>query len=323
MSRSTEYDAHVQRWADWAEGQHQPSTLLSIAIPTFNREDDLRELLTQLIRECAPYRVPIYVSDNASPYDFDALIACMRSRYPYIYAHRNPRNLGLGANVLAAAAMPDTEYIWLFSDDDRLALGAVKFVLQSLASRADLIMPERELRTAELKFDKGKTYLRAGEQVAYIDAAALLKRAAVSHFTFLGCLVFRRSRWRLIQSRYADDPYFPQVSILAEMMAQGGTALFLPERLVYVRGGSGASWSADALRCWWYYLPRAIWRVPGYSRRTKLRALSRAWNVQLYALWLTLRRLLTWRSDRSADFVWGVTLGAFIAFVMVALMVQS
>ena len=268
-----------------------PNPTLGFCIPTWNRERQLRECLDHLIALAEPHGIPIYVSDNASEYDFDRLIAEARARYPHIVARRNPTNLGMGANFIRVVELAQTRFAWLFSDDDRLVPEAVDRVLGLCESdRYDLIVPNREYRMPDMGPDAGLTASPRTAPIEFDDPSALLVEACVPHFTYIGCLVFRVERWRRVEAdRYLAYPYFPHVSIVAEMMLPGGRALLLPEPLIHVRGGT-FSWERRAVNVWFVHLQECLALVPGYPRPVLRRALRRLWPAMaLYSVWLMSR----------------------------------
>lgn len=265
--------------------------LLSICIPTYNRPRELAELLADIIAVVAPFRLPIYVSDNASDYDCLGLIDRLQATYPYLYARRNERNLGMGANFLKAVDMADSEYVWLFSDDDRLADGALDKILALCGQDSyDIIIPDREYRKEDLSYDYGKTVSQLAADRLIANPDELLVDACVKHFTFIGCLVFRLSAWRSVDgTRYIDYLYFPHLSIVAEMTRNHSRALLLSDALVLVRGGT-YSWERRAVMVWHFYLHQCLERVPGYTNAVKRQALWRVWpDLSLYSMWLVAK----------------------------------
>ena len=197
----------------------------------------------------------------------------------------------MGANFLKVVAMADAKYVWLFSDDDRLADGALERVLPLCASgEFDLIIPDREYRKDDLAYDYGKRAGKLNADTVYDNPDALLIEACVKHYTFIGCLVFRLSTWRSVDgARYLPYPYFTHLSVVAEMMLPRGRALLLSEALVHVRGGR-FSWEKNAAMVWYIHLQQCVSRVPGYSNSVKRRALWRVWReMSVYPLWLVVR----------------------------------
>lgn len=93
--------------------------LLTIAIPTYNRniilDKTLLQLLPQLTHEC-----DLKISDNASD-------------VPFMYAtHLNRFNVGSNGNVLKLIEYCTTEFIWILGDDDLVEPDAVSTVLGNI-----------------------------------------------------------------------------------------------------------------------------------------------------------------------------------------------
>jgi hypothetical protein len=108
-------------------------TILTIAIPTYNRA---RYLEQQLIRLQAQNneRICILISDNASS-DSTMEIAQHYSReIPNLVYMRNPTNLGFDQNVLQCYLHATTKYIWFLSDDDLVQPNAITTILIFLDS---------------------------------------------------------------------------------------------------------------------------------------------------------------------------------------------
>jgi len=104
---------------------------ISICIPTYNRAACLAELLDSIATQISP-EVEVVVSDDASPDDTPAAAEARRERIPGLTFIRQPRNIGLDRNFLAAVEAASADYIWFMGDDDRLEPGAVQAVLAAL-----------------------------------------------------------------------------------------------------------------------------------------------------------------------------------------------
>lgn len=96
-------------------------SLLSICIPTYNNAVCLKECLESLVLQVKPYRIPIYVSDNASTDNtIEVLSSFKKERYPFLYFRSNDENLGFDRNAVKAATMASSKYVWSYGDRRRL-----------------------------------------------------------------------------------------------------------------------------------------------------------------------------------------------------------
>lgn len=124
-----------------SSGQFDSKPLLTLAIPTYNRSRYLRELLSvlhdQIVRES---RVELIVSDNASPDDTPSVVAEFQQRGLPVRYLRNPENIGADGNFLQCFEQARGKYFWLFGDDDILLPGALRLLVERLASHTyDLV----------------------------------------------------------------------------------------------------------------------------------------------------------------------------------------
>lgn len=110
--------------------------LLTIAIPTYNRAKELDRQLTWAVDAIAGrWRdVELVVSDNASPDDTPSICQTWQQRSgERVRVFRQPENLGLIRNALFCIEQAQGEYVWLVSDDDRIAPHTLDKVLGQLA----------------------------------------------------------------------------------------------------------------------------------------------------------------------------------------------
>lgn len=115
--------------------------LLTIAIPTYNRAWCLKQLLPLLIDQVKDEpRIELIISDNASPDDTRSVVQDHIARGLRAHYIRNPQNVGADANFLQCFERARGKYVWLFSDDDLIAPGALnKIVTYCETADYDLI----------------------------------------------------------------------------------------------------------------------------------------------------------------------------------------
>lgn len=108
--------------------------MLTIAIPTYNREASLRETLQSLVEQDCAEVSEIIVIDNNSDYDVHALIEELA--YGKIRLHRNQFNVGMGMNLVMPFLLARTDWLWCLSDDDLPCARAVERVKRSVVNCA-------------------------------------------------------------------------------------------------------------------------------------------------------------------------------------------
>ncbi len=114
--------------------QGLPRPLLTIAVPTFNRAAQLKDLLAVLQPQIAGVpEVEVFVSDNASDDDTPEVIGCAQRSFAAANArlrtHRHSTNLGSDANFAFCFRQAAGTFFWMCGDDDLIVPGAVDEML--------------------------------------------------------------------------------------------------------------------------------------------------------------------------------------------------
>jgi glycosyltransferase involved in cell wall biosynthesis len=113
------------------------SASLTIAIPTYNRPEELATTLRKLLAQC-PADVTLLIVDNASTTHIEEYI---RNEFPdlppNVNFHRNRANVGLVGNICRCYELAETRWIWTIGDDDLLEERAIDCILQEIAAHAD------------------------------------------------------------------------------------------------------------------------------------------------------------------------------------------
>ena len=104
-------------------------SLVTVAIPTYNRPALLREALASVVAQDLG-EFEVLIVDNASPYDVEGLVAAFRD--PRLRLHRQPQNVGLAANWRAALSLPDTRYVAVLEDDNLWAPWHLRAAVEAL-----------------------------------------------------------------------------------------------------------------------------------------------------------------------------------------------
>ena len=148
MALHTPVNGRTEREAvDWGgssiEDPERSTTgrpLLTIAIPTFNRKDCLKLLLSILIEQITDNRTELIISDNASTDGTSEIVDQFARHGARIRYTKNAANIGPDGNILQCYNMAQGEYVWIVGDDDVIVPGGLRQVLSVLEKREiDLI----------------------------------------------------------------------------------------------------------------------------------------------------------------------------------------
>jgi hypothetical protein len=110
--------------------------ILTIAIPTCNRPDKLKRIVTRINDEVTKFElegdVGVLISDNSdirSEESFNHLSMCVKY-------HWNEENIGFDKNLIQCVSHSTTKYVWLFGDDDIIEHGVLPTILEYLRTHS-------------------------------------------------------------------------------------------------------------------------------------------------------------------------------------------
>ena len=119
-------------------------SILSIAIPTYNRQHKLERCLLQIceqiVKEDLQDQVDVLVSDNASTDDTAMLLEAFQFPGVTVEMLYQSENLGFDGNVHELYVQCKSEYIWYFADDDILFDGAIARVVATIQSNLPQVL---------------------------------------------------------------------------------------------------------------------------------------------------------------------------------------
>jgi glycosyltransferase involved in cell wall biosynthesis len=189
-------------------------TLVTIAVPTFNRAPQIAALLECLEREIDAVPagdVAVLVSDNCSEDDTAAVLADWAATRPWLQIRRQPENLGAVGNVRwLGANVTNSDYVWMFGDDDLLVPGSLPAVLDALreARPAWLFLPHNWVKL-DGEIIPGSP---VPDAIEHFDSAGDLWRAYHHWLTFLSASVVRADKLReAVEAVDTDNAYGPLV----------------------------------------------------------------------------------------------------------------
>jgi len=221
------------------------SKRLEVAIPTYNRATFLDRNLSRLRSDIAAYclspRVPILVSDNGSD---DETGAVLERHSAGIRALRQPKNVGLEANVLAALGEAREEYVLFLGDDDFLPPGYLARVVRLIDAEPNLacVVPGIKIRYPDGRLRVARPFVFPERRFAP-GYWTVLRLAHLGHQ--LSGLVVRREG--LIEA-YAAYPSLHNLYLFIFLVGHSmlrGVTWYFSQWGVEVTEGNPRHWSYD------------------------------------------------------------------------------
>jgi glycosyltransferase involved in cell wall biosynthesis len=159
--------------------------LLTIAIPTYNRLECLKELLPELIKQCKPHpEIEILVSDNCTTDGTSQYIRDMTTTNSQMRYRANSTNVGGDENFVRCVEDAQGTYVWLFGDDEIVCEGAIDSVISTLKTHpVSLLIVGFDHR---LGYTKSYFFRTFKEFVDFIQPQVLMEQSLIT------CNIFRK-----------------------------------------------------------------------------------------------------------------------------------
>ena len=221
---------------------------LTIAIPTYNRQEKLKECLERVINYSKNMNIEILVSDNASSDDTQTVVNDIQKFNPQIRYYRNKENLGFDGNFLNCFEKAKGEYVWLMSDDDILLPGAVESVLEGCTRKPICMHLNSSGIESENPLTLGKARFVEKGLIEFTDRNFFIKSIGI-YCTFVSSLVFNSDLVKAIKNK---EQYFGtnilQSHILFETMKNDGVYIINSYNCLAARGNNTVRY--DVLETW-------------------------------------------------------------------------
>src|SRR3990172_4297747 len=216
--------------------------LLSICIPTYNHAEPLRRTLEAMVPQAKRLNIPIYISDNASKDNTKKIVESFQKTYPYIFYRYNKENLGIDQNMIFAARMASSKYVW--------TIGARRILLPGMLDKVYRLLSERKLDILVLN-DLNNTFIVPRSQ-PYTSPQRVFRELS-RNLTGLGFQVLPAEAWKPETLSKFEGTEWTIIGLALEFIAdkKNLNAYFLAEPVATSSGPS--HWRPKFFQIWTYW----------------------------------------------------------------------
>lgn len=187
-----------------------PKPILTLAIPTYNRPDKLKDLLDSILSQYQhQLSIELVISDNSPGVETENLVAEYKKILPITYIHQ-PTNIGAAGNYLFTVEAAQGSYCWILGDDDLIIDGSIAKLLSIIEAHPTLpaiVCGYSNISENERQLFRNKSYDAETIQRASVfedtticgiidrwENTFFLSKVPGLHFSILSC-VFKRNLW--------------------------------------------------------------------------------------------------------------------------------
>lgn len=209
---------------------------LSIAIPTYNRCNYLKELIPDLLEQCYEAdknytEIEVIISDNASTDATSEYILKNFSNNKRIKYYQNDENIGADANFIKSVERATGRYVWLFGDDELLKNSSIVGVLNIIKKHSSslLIVKDESYNTKLIHSQLFKTYSDLVLFVSKKNPNFLLAHTLITTNIFLKDIFDIQRANDFISTNYGH------MYAISENLKNGGTVYVFSQPIIQVR----------------------------------------------------------------------------------------
>ncbi|MDD5070992.1 MAG: glycosyltransferase family 2 protein [Candidatus Omnitrophica bacterium] len=235
--------------------------ILSICIPTYNREKYLKELLENIFFQIDDTiyknKIEICISDNASEDNTESMIKELKEKYPYITYFKFKKNMGADANYLKVVEIANGEYCWLFGSDDKIEKNGISKILSEIKYGNDIYLVNKTECDINMKnlnntpifkrnIESEYFYFGTTEKLIYYFKSL---NTLTGLFSYLSSIIFKKIQWDSISfnQKFIGTAYSHSF-ILLSMLKKDMTLKYINEYLILNRGENDAFMSEGIIK---------------------------------------------------------------------------
>jgi glycosyltransferase involved in cell wall biosynthesis len=220
--------------------------LLSICIPTYNRDDKIKISLLAILKQVDKYqdKIEVIVSDNASTDNTQDFLNELKKEYPFLKIFRNEKNLGFNLNIFKLSDnYAIGKYFWLIGDDDVIDFDAVDLIISILENNKSISFLGLNFRILPLKdiLELKKTGVN---NVGSIKMCTLINNQCRPEnllATFMSCNIVLLDKFKNYdKSKFSNNSWddykslFPHTHIITSIISPIDDVIYIEEPLMSV-----------------------------------------------------------------------------------------
>lgn len=258
---------------------------LGIYIPTYNRVKELQICIKNFLEELKETDFDIFISDNNSTDDTEVLLKKMMRKHKQIHYIKNGIKNGnsFGSNILNLLKMINTEFVFIFGDDDIIKKGSIKTILKNLENN-DFLHINSEVWSSNMAKKLEDRRLSIYHDIDYEkgDHEKVLRNSDNGYAGFLSVIITRgeyiNKELRTFRYKNLDEEDFFHVPLLFRSIV-GKKGRFISKPLIKYRSTNKSTFAKKEFELVFSEFPNALKRLePFYSKKV----ISDACRVSLY-----------------------------------------
>jgi glycosyltransferase involved in cell wall biosynthesis len=201
--------------------------MLTIAIPTYNRNDILKRNLIYLIPQLTEF-CQLVIVDNKSDISVHSEIDDLILKNPSkkINIIRNKHNVGLTGNIIKCFELCEDGWLWILGDDDLVKPNAISTIMNDINKNNDKVFISYAWDEPSIK-RKGDITTRGVDEI--IDS---MESVGVILFISTSVYNVKKVSGSISYGSFFQSTYAPHLAILFMALKKGGECILTNKQIV-------------------------------------------------------------------------------------------
>jgi glycosyltransferase involved in cell wall biosynthesis len=201
--------------------------MLTIAIPTYNRnkilKQNLIDLIPQLTKDCR-----LFIIDNNSEVSVQSEIKDLIGKYPdkNINIIRNKHNVGLTGNIIKCFELSEDGWLWIVGDDDKVKADAISTIMNDVNKNSEKLFISYAWDEPSFKRN-GDIKIRGIDEL--IDS---MESLGVILFISTSVYNVKKVSGNISYGSFFQSTYAPHLVILFMSLKNGGECILTNRQIV-------------------------------------------------------------------------------------------
>lgn len=255
---------------------------LAIGIPTYNRSTYLEKLILQFEAQIlnSNLDINIYISDNSDNDTTSQMISKIKNDYDNIYYSKNPVNVGFDKNVLNVVEQANSEYVWIFGDDDEIQENTLVTIIEYIERFPEVdYFLVNSLPCDPVNMETLGTPVVDTQRDTHFESSIKALEEISWYSTFVGAYVVKKSAWNSYDAEKYLNTLFVHVGKLFESVATKKSKIYFIAKPMIKYRTNNTTWINRLLEIQLVLWPKTINSLPEfYSDKSKLMAIKSVSN---------------------------------------------
>ena len=244
--------------------------ILSISIPSNNKTDLLLNAIDSIVDEIKhTNNIKLNISDNSANQENKKIINDKYKNLNFINYYKSEHKT-LDSNVNNSINICDSEYVWIFGDDDIIHKDIINPLINYLSSHSpDVLILNSSSFIEDYIIEKSRSPFNKNiEYSCDKESNDLFLSNMGGYLTYIGGIIVKKKTWINNYNQKYLDTYFSHLAVVLNAKINNCKIHYFSKPCIKMRLNS-QTWTDKYFEIWNHFYPNVIWGFSEFSEKAK------------------------------------------------------